>query len=142
MTQMNVETYQALQEAGTSEELARAAASQVVPLETLATKADILEIKSEIVRLDGEIVRLDGKIDKLDRKIDRLAGKLDGKIDKLDRKIDRLAGKLDGKIDKLESSVKSSLSYWLLWFGVGLVALMLGGFGTLVFLVINRVGGA
>lgn len=112
---MNVETYRALQEAGVAEELASAAASQVVPLEALATKTDVLELKGEIVRLDG-------------------------KVDQLDSKVDRLGNELESEIVKVESSIKVPLSRWMLWLGVGLVTLMLSGFGTLVILIVNRVG--
>ena len=52
------EVYDALIEAGTSADKARAAAAAIPVAESLATREDITEVKQDIARLDKKIVGL------------------------------------------------------------------------------------
>ncbi len=109
---MVAELYDALREAGASDEKARRAA------EALANYDDRFNrLGRQIGDLDGKIDRvfvgLDHKIDQVDSKIGQVAGRLDSKIDqlagRLDSKIDQVAGKLDSKIDQAVAVLERKL---------------------------------
>ena len=60
MSMMIAEIYEALVEAGTSEEKAKAAAGVVPVIDSLATKTDLQELRSEM-KADMQVLRSDMK---------------------------------------------------------------------------------
>jgi hypothetical protein len=58
MTTLNQELYEALKEAGASEDAAKRAAASVYDKEQIATKLDIAELKTEVARIDGKLTLL------------------------------------------------------------------------------------
>ena len=69
MSMMIAEIYEALVEAGTSEEKAKAAAGVVPVIDSLATKTDLQELRSgmkadmQVLRSDMQVLRSDMKAD-------------------------------------------------------------------------------
>ena len=84
MDTLHTALYDALQEAGTSEEKARAAAAGFPPPEQIATKADIarLEIKMEtkFAQVEIRIAQLEIKIAQLETKISEIKEELTMRI--------------------------------------------------------------
>ena len=62
MSMMIAEIYEALVEAGTSEEKAKAAAGVVPVIDSLATKTDLQELRSDM-KADMQVLRSDMKAD-------------------------------------------------------------------------------
>ena len=114
------EVYDALIEAGTSEEKAKAAAGAIPLAERLVTKEDLDELKASFKEgLDELKASFDerfGKIDERFGKIDERFGKIDehfGKIDERFGKIDERFAKIDERFAKIERDLG------LLKFGYG-----------------------
>jgi phage shock protein A len=84
------ELYDALIEAGASEEKARAASRSIADME------------GHFANLEKNISRLDQKVD---QRISELDQKLDRRISELDQKVDRRISELDQKISELRSYV-------------------------------------
>lgn len=57
MSTMQTELYDALIEAGATEDKARAAATAVSDIDQVATKADVAEIKTELANLETGLIR-------------------------------------------------------------------------------------
>ena len=69
MSMMIAEIYEALVEAGTSEEKAKAAAGVVPVIDSLATKTDLQELRSDM-KADMQVLRSDMKVLRSDMKAD------------------------------------------------------------------------
>ena len=105
MTTMISELYEALINAGATEEKAREAA-QALSAENLNSKDTIAEVKAELA---GDIAGLD---EKLSGKITALDEKLSGKIAELDQ---RLSGEIAGvKKDLAELDKKMAVMQWMM----------------------------
>lgn len=63
MSTLNIELYDALREAGASEERARAAATAVLATADLATKTDIAALKTDIAMLKAGLIEQVGAIE-------------------------------------------------------------------------------
>ena len=84
MDTLHTALYDALQEAGTSEEKARAAAAGFPPPEQIATKADIARLEIKIAQLEIKIAQLqtkmETKIAQLETKISEIKEELTVRI--------------------------------------------------------------
>ena len=69
MSMMIAEIYEALVEAGTSEEKAKAAAGVVPVIDSLATKTDLQELRSDM-KADLQVLRSDMQVLRSDMKAD------------------------------------------------------------------------
>ena len=69
MSMMIAEIYEALVEAGTSEEKAKAAAGVVPVIDSLATKTDLQELRSDM-KADMQVLRSDMQVLRSDMKAD------------------------------------------------------------------------
>jgi archaellum component FlaC len=100
------ELYDALIEAGASEEKARAASRAIADME-----GHFANIEGSITRLahtvEESISRLDHKVEqsisKLDQKIDQSVARLEQNISRLEHKMEQNVSLLDQKIDQLRS---------------------------------------
>ncbi len=138
---MIAELYDALKEAGASEEKAIAAAKSIADYENhfvrMESKSDSLESK-----LESEVGSLGSKISSLESKLGSKIGSLESK---LESEIGSLESRLGSKINSLESKISSielrfeseikivktelSLIKWLLGFGIaGTISLIIKAF--------------
>ena len=105
MTTMISELYEALINAGATEEKAREAAV-ALSAENLNSKDNVAEVKAELA---GDIAELDAK---LSGRITALDEKLSGKITELDQ---RLSGEIAGvKKDLAELDKKMAVMQWMM----------------------------
>ena len=152
MTTMIAELYDALKEAGASEEKAIAAAKSIADYENhfvrMESKFDSLESKleSEVGSLGSKISSLESRLgskigsleSKLESEIGSLESRLGSKINSLESKLESRLGtkvnSLESKINSLDSEIKIvkaelSLIKWLLGFGIaGTISLIIKAF--------------
>ena len=103
MTTMISELYEALINAGATEEKAREAA-QALSAENLNSKDNIAEVKAELA---GDIAGLDQK---LSARITALGEKLSGKIAELDQRLGGKITELDKKIAVMQWMMGATLT--------------------------------
>ena len=137
MTTMIAELYDALKEAGASEEKAIAAAKSIADYENhfvrMESKFDSLESKleSEVGSLGSKISSLESR---LGSKIGSLESKLESEIGSLESRLGTKVNSLESKINSLDSEIKIvkaelSLIKWLLGFGIaGTISLIIKAF--------------
>ena len=89
MSLMVAEVYEALIEAGTSEQKAKAAAGAIPIARELATKEDLRELRDELGERIGKVER------ELGERIEKVERELSERIGKLEREMGERFGKLE-----------------------------------------------
>lgn len=110
MTTMVTELYDALRDAGASDEKARRAAEALANYDDRFNRVD-RQIDGLDQKIDRAVLRLEGRIEALDQKLERSVVQLEGKIEGLDQKIDRAVLQLEGKIEAVRAD--QNLLRWM-----------------------------
>ena len=95
MDTLHTALYDALQEAGTSEEKARAAAAGFPPPEQIATKADIARLD---IKMETKFAQIDIRIAQLETKMETKFAQIDIRIAQLETKISEIKEELTVRI--------------------------------------------
>ncbi len=126
MSTMVVELYEALKDAGASDEKAKAAAVAMANFDSRFNHIDATLAQLD-KKLEGEMAKVGLEIAKLDKKIEGEMAKVGLEIAKLDKKIEGEIGKLDTRLSVVEAEIR--LTRWFT--GVilgGMIALVLKAF--------------
>jgi len=105
MDTLHTALYDALQEAGTSEEKARAAAAGFPPPEQIATKADIARLE----------IKMETKFAQIDIRIAQLETKMEIKIAQLQTKMETKIAQLETKMETKIGAIKEELTVRIMW---------------------------
>lgn len=134
MTTMITELYEALKEAGTSDEKAKAAAEAIADYERSFARIES-KLDSLTVKFDSELKIVKGKMDVVETKFDSelkiIKGKMDVAETKFDSEIKIVKGKMDVAETKFDSEIKIvkaeiSVLKWMLGFVIaGIVSMII-----------------
>lgn len=111
MSLMVAEVYEALIEAGTSEQKAKAAAGAIPVVGELATKEDLRELRDEIR-------------DELSERIDQLKHELGERIEKVEREMGERIGKVEREMGERFGKLERDLAVLKFAYGPVILALL------------------